>query len=76
MYKRQGEYRYYYADIWKGFRDYMKTLADFSIKAVEIPYRDEPDHRYIEEKLDQLSAEGQIDGIISVGYSSLSLIHI
>ena len=69
-----GEYRYYYADIWKGFRDYMKTLADFSIKAVEIPYRDEPDHRYIEEKLDQLSAEGQIDGIISVGYSSSGIV--
>lgn len=52
----------------------MKTLADFSIKAVEIPYRDEPDHRYIEEKLDQLSAEGQIDGIISVGYSSSGIV--
>lgn len=69
-----GEYRYYYADIWNGFRDYMKTLADFSITAVEIPFRDEPDNRVIAGKLDELSAERQIDGIISVGYSSAGIV--
>lgn len=65
-----GENRYYYADIWNGFRDHMKTLTDFNIKVIEVPYKDVPDSRPIEEKLYELSVNQQIDGIISVGYSS------
>lgn len=69
-----GENRYYYADIWNGFRDYMKTLTDFNIEAVEIPYKDEPNIEPIERRLSELSSEKQIDGIISVGYSSAGIV--
>ena len=69
-----GDYRYYYADIWKGFRDDMKTLADFNITAVELPYKDEPDNKSIQVRLNELSAERQIDGIVSVGYSSEGIV--
>ncbi len=69
-----GENRYYYADIWNGFRDHMRTLADFNIEVIEIPYRDDPDNGPIEKRLEEVFARKQIDGIISVGYSSSGIV--
>ena len=58
--------RYYFTQVWEGFRDCMRAMRDFNIETVEAPYYGEVnDHaREMADLLDR----APVDGLLTVGY--------
>lgn len=62
--------RYFYPYVWQGFRECMEEMADYNIKAVEVPYGAGRGTGSQREALLALWEEqqDQIDGLITIGH--------
>ncbi|MDD3430067.1 MAG: LacI family DNA-binding transcriptional regulator, partial [Oscillospiraceae bacterium] len=61
--------RYYYDNIWKGFRDYAEELSAFNIEIVELPYYRIAGNQIADELASALQRyNGEVDGLLASGF--------
>ena len=58
--------KYFFTQVWDGFRASMNAAKDFNITAVEIPYFRDVNRQA--EELRSLFARSAVDGLVTVGY--------
>ncbi len=63
------ESRYYYSFIWQGLRDSIRSRSDYNISLVEVPFY--PGANSQGNELSSLLETGQVDGLITTGYTDL-----
>lgn len=59
------EFRYYFSHMWDGCRDYVKTIRDFNVDVVEVPYYNMENN--LAEELRGVRARNEIDGLVAFG---------
>lgn len=65
----EGENKYFYSDVWQGYRNCMKEFVDYNISVIEVPYHkknSESKERDLLEILDEY--KGDINGLITQGH--------
>lgn len=60
--------RYYYSQIWQGFRDYMEELHDYNLDIIELPYSNAFCGQAPELTAALTRYNNEIDGLITVGH--------
>ena len=63
------ETRYYYSDIWAGYRSYRKELTDYQIEFIEAPYgiREKQQADVLRDIYHNIVTGKGIDGLVTVG---------
>ncbi|WP_371373534.1 substrate-binding domain-containing protein [Sporomusa aerivorans] len=63
------ETRYYYSDIWEGYRNYRKELNDYQIEFIEAPYgiRENQQADVLRNTYQNIVQGNGIDGLLTVG---------
>jgi LacI family transcriptional regulator len=61
--------RYYYSDIWEGYRNYRKELTDYQIEFIEAPYgiRENQQSDVLRDVYQNIVKSKGIDGLLTVG---------
>ncbi len=62
--------RYYYTDVWQGFRDYIAQVKDYNLQIIEVPFysgTEQNQANALHSTLHHL--QGELDGLLTVGLS-------
>jgi LacI family transcriptional regulator len=59
------EFRYYFSHMWDGCRDYVKTIRDFNVDVVEVPYYNMENN--LAEELRGVRERNEVDGLVAFG---------
>ncbi len=62
--------RYYYTDVWQGFRDYVTQVKDYNLEIIEVPFYSGTQQSQAQELMRLLDkTQGELDGLLTVGLS-------
>lgn len=61
------ENRFYFSSVWEGVRDHMRSVSDFNIRLVEMPYVRGLGNQ--EAEIAELFENGELDGLLTVGFT-------
>lgn len=63
------ETRYYYSDIWEGYRNYINELSDYQIEIIEAPYgiRENQQSDVLRAVYEKIVNSKGVDGLLTVG---------
>lgn len=62
--------RYYYTDVWQGFRDYVAQVKDYNLEIIEVPFYSGTPKSQAHELMRVLAkTQGKLDGLLTVGLS-------
>jgi LacI family transcriptional regulator len=60
--------RFFYTQVWQGFRDYIQEISDYNLSIIELPYYNGLNNQANELQEAFKRYEGEIDGLITVGH--------